>query len=111
VEIEQVASNREIQAILDSILHPVGDYSAGITEKGGYAYGPRTAPASNPHVGVDLNYGGLGQSGINMKHPPVYAPVDGFVRKVKPGFFAIGVLKEKSAAFHRNSAHADSAIA
>ena len=88
-----MASNRETQAILDSILHPVEGYSAGITEKGGYASGPRTLPASDPHVGVDLNYGGLGQSGINMNHPPVYAPVDGIVTKVKPGFFATDWMK------------------
>jgi pyruvate/2-oxoglutarate dehydrogenase complex dihydrolipoamide acyltransferase (E2) component len=92
-----MASDPRIQAILDSILRPIESYRAQIAKKGAYAFGPRDYPASNPHVGVDFNYGGLGQSGINMGHKPVYSPAEGVVTAAKPGFFALEVYKGNDA--------------
>jgi Ca2+-binding RTX toxin-like protein len=62
----------EFGTIVNGILPPTGSDSPHITS--GYGV-PR---ASGPHGGIDMNYLG-GQSGINLTHPNVHAPVGGTV--------------------------------
>nr|WP_228482200.1 peptidoglycan DD-metalloendopeptidase family protein [Lysobacter sp. H21R4] len=49
------------------------------------------ARASGPHGGVDFNYVG-GQSGVNLTHPPVHAPIAGEVTFVGGQYGTIKIL-------------------
>src|SRR4051812_32207822 len=78
-----------IQELLDRILPPLNGHSADITSP--YGARPRKSPGSDPHRGLDFNYGGLHQTGENMQHPPFHSPIDGVVTNVEPKFGLIAI--------------------
>jgi hypothetical protein len=46
------------------------------------AYGVRRDKGTSPHRDIDLNYDGLGQSGLNLLHPAIHPPVDDWLARL-----------------------------
>ena len=65
---------------MERILPPINGIFPRETSAFGAVKG-RKPPSSIPHRGVDFNYA-VGQSGVNLIHPEVYAPVSGIVTRV-----------------------------
>lgn len=65
--------------VMQNILAPTNGYQPGVTNDGvnDQCFGAPRMRQGRPewHEGVDINYDGLGQNGINQEHPPVGAPV------------------------------------
>jgi murein DD-endopeptidase MepM/ murein hydrolase activator NlpD len=68
------------QKVMERILPPIDGIFPRETSTFGAVKG-RKPPSSIPHRGVDFNYA-VGQSGVNLIHPEVYAPVSGIVTRV-----------------------------
>jgi putative chitinase len=77
-----------LREIIDRMLPPIDGLNGHVTGRSGdFGAGSaegRVKPSSIPHVGVDMNYFG-GQTGINLRHPPVYSPVSGTVTQAGGG--------------------------
>jgi hypothetical protein len=69
--------------LLRRVMRPVGSWQPHNTSE----YGAIRKRGTSPHEGVDANYnvGPNGQTGINLQHPALRAPVDGIVTNAGEG--------------------------
>jgi hypothetical protein len=69
--------------LLRRVLPPIGTLQPHTTSH----YGAIRSKGTSPHRGVDANYnvGPNGQTGVNLQHPALRAPVDGIVTNAGEG--------------------------
>lgn len=69
--------------LLRRVLRPIGPLQPHNTSE----YGAIRKRGTSPHTGIDANYnvGPNGQTGINLQHPALRAPVDGIVTNAGEG--------------------------